>query len=161
MPFDRAAESVNEDWGTTYDGKQMQRYGEHVGQKVADLQEAQRKDYAKGKRPEGPTNPPELLVVGMDGGRVQGRKKNPETGSRWMEDKVATISSYLKGDGQEREPKRLVTTYVGTMAKSKKFGVLARVEAERRGIRQALEVVVMGDAAAWSDTIHGEHFCAH
>ena len=161
MPFDRAAESVNEDWGTCYDGKQMQRFAEHVGQKVVDLQEAQRKAYAKGRRPEGPPNGPELLVVGMDGGRVQGRKMNPETKSRWMEDKVATISSYLKGDGEERQPQRLVTTYVGTMAKSKKFGTMARVEAERRGIRQALEVVVMGDAAAWIDTVHGEHFCAH
>ncbi len=159
--FDVAAEAINEDWGTGYDGKQMQRWSEHVGEKVVKLQEAERKGYAKGKRPEGPANAPELLVVGLDGGRVQGRDKDPDTQSRWKEDKVATISSYVKGDGKERKPQRRVTTYVATMGTSQKFGTLARVEAERRGIRQAQEVVVMGDAAAWIDTIHGEHFVAH
>ena len=161
MPFDPAASSINEDWGTHYDGKQMQRWSEHVGQKLVALQERERKGYAKGKRPEGPPNAPALLVVGLDGGRVQGREKNPDTQSRWMEDKVATISSYRKGDGQDHEPERLVTTYVGTMAPSKKFGVMTRVEAERRGIRQAQEVVVIGDGAAWIDTIADEHFAPH
>jgi len=159
--FDTAAESINEDWGTRYDGKQMQRWSEHVGGKLVELQEAERKGYAKGQRPEGPANAPELLVVGLDGGRVQGREKDPDTQSRWKEDKVATISSYLKGDGKDRKPQRLVTTYVATMGTSKKFGTLARIEAERRGIRQALNVVVMGDAAAWIDTVHGEYFPAH
>jgi hypothetical protein len=159
--FDVAAESINEDWGTQYDGKQMQRWSEHVGEKLVKLQEAERKGYGKGKRPEGPANGPELLVVGLDGGRVQGRDKDPDTQNRWKEDKVATISSYVKGDGKDKEPQRLVTTYVATMGTSKEFGTLARVEAERRGIRQAQEVLVMGDAAGWIDTIHGEHFVAH
>ena len=161
LTFDPAAEAINEDWGTAYDGKQMQRWSEGVGQKVAELQEAERKAYVKGRRPVGPPNPVELLVVGMDGGRVQGREKDPDTQSRWKEDKVATLSSYRKGDGRDRAPERLVTTYVGTMAKSPKFGVLTRVEAERRGIRQAQEVVIIGDGASWIDTIAQEHFAAH
>ena len=159
--FDVAAASINEDWGTHYDGKQMQRWSEHVGQKLVELEARERQEYARGKRPEGPAHAPQLLVVGLDGGRVQGRKKDPETKSRWKEDKVLTISSYLKGDGKDQEPERLVTSYVATMDKSREFGTLARVEAERRGIRQALEVVVMGDAAAWIDTVQGEHFSAH
>jgi len=159
--FDVAAETINEDWGTHYDGKQMQRWSEHVGEKVVKLQEAERKGYARGKRPEGPANASELLVIGMDGGRVQGRDKDPDTQSRWKEDKVLTISSYVKGDGKDKKPQRLVTSYVATMGTSKTFGTLARVEAERRGIRQAQEVVVMGDAAAWIDTVAGEHFSCH
>jgi hypothetical protein len=159
--FDVAADSINEDWGTHYEGQQMRRWSEYVGGKLVELEQAERKDYGKGKRPEGPANGPELLVVGLDGGRVQGRDKDPQTKSRWKEDKVATISSYLKGDGKDRDPERLVTSYVATMGKSQEFGTLARVESERRGIRQAREVVVMGDGAAWIDTVHDEHFPAH
>jgi hypothetical protein len=165
MPFDPAARSINEDWGTSYDGKQMQRWAEHEGDKVVELQEKQRKGYAQGKRPEGPANAPVLLAIGLDGGRVQGREKNEKTATRWMEDKVATIASYQKRapekPGEDPQPQRLVTTYVGTMAGSRTFGVMARVEAERRGIRQALEVVVIGDGAAWIDTIADAHFAAH
>ena len=34
LSFDQAARTINEDWGTSYDGKQMQRWSEHEGQKV-------------------------------------------------------------------------------------------------------------------------------
>jgi len=76
----------------------------------------------------------------MDGGRVQEREKDPESQSRWHEDKVLTLSSYQKmppaEPGGDPEPVRLVTTYVGTMQDSYKFGQLARVEAERMAIRR-------------------------
>lgn len=165
LPFDVAAKSVNADWGTGYDGKQMQRWGEHYGEKVAENQERERKEYLKGRHPAGPENAPVVLAVGMDGGRVQEREKDLESQSRWHEDKVLTISSYLKGPAKEAGgdpvPQRLVTTYLGTMQDSGKFGQLARVESERRGIRQALEVVVIGDGASWIDTVAGEHFGCH
>lgn len=165
LPFDLAARSINADWGTTYDGKQMQRWAEHFGEKVALDQELERKAYLKGRHPAGPENAPVILGVGMDGGRVQEREKDPESQSRWHEDKVLTISSYLKGPprepGGDPEPMRLVTTYAGTMQNSVKFGQLARVEAEGRGIRQAQEVIVIGDGASWIDTVAGEHFGCH
>jgi len=132
---------------------------------VAGDQERERREYLKGKRPTGPENAPELLAVGMDGGRVQERQKDPESQSRWHEDKVLTISSYRQAPAQEPggdpAPVRLVTSYVGTMQDSGKFGQLARVEAERRGIRQAVAVVILGDGASWIDTIVGEHFACH
>jgi hypothetical protein len=165
VPFDTAAGNVNVDWGTHYDGKQMQRWGEHYGQIVADLQEQERRDSLKGKRPAGPANDPAVLAIGMDGGRVQERQKDPASDSRWHEDKVLTISSYRTApapeSGGDPVPVRLVTSYVGTMQDASKFGQLARVEAERRGIRQALEVVILGDGAAWIDTIAQEHFACH
>jgi len=165
VPFDVAARGVNADWGTDYDGKQMQRWAEHYGQKVAACQERERRAFAKGRHPAGPGNGAEVLAVGMDGGRVQEREKDEQTQSRWHEDKVLTISSYRKEPAQEPggdpEPVRQVTSYVGTMQDSDRFGQLARVEAERRGIRQAQEVVVIGDGAAWIDTIAGKHFACH
>lgn len=165
VPFDTAAGNVNTDWGTRYDGKQMQRWAEHYGQNVADLQEQERRNFLKGQRPEGPANAPEVLAIGMDGGRVQERQKDPDSDSRWHEDKVLTISSYHKSPpkepGDDPQPQRLVTSYVGTMQDAGKFGQLARVEAQRRGIRQALEAVVIGDGASWIDTIAQEHFACH
>ena len=165
LPFEVAAGNLNADWGTTYAGKQIQRWAERTGARIAALQERERQGYSQGRRPEGPPNAPELLVVGMDGGRVQEREKDPDSQSRWHEDKVLTVSSYRrelpeKPDG-EPKPVRLVTTYVGTMEASTRFGQLARVETERRGIRQAQEVVVIGDGGSWIDTVAQEHFACH
>lgn len=165
VPFDVAARNLHADWGIPYDGTQIQRWAEHDGRKVVALQDAERRAWKKGKRPEGPPNAPELLVIGMDGGRVQEREKDPETQSRWHEDKVLTVSSYRKGPpeepGGDPEPERLVTTYVGTMQDSARFGELVRVEAERRGIRQAAEVVLLGDGASWIDTNAEAFFTCH
>ncbi len=63
-----------------------------------------------------PVNAAALLVIRMDGGRVQTREKQGENGSRWREDKVAAITSNLPGDGTpDHPPKPLVTTYVAMM----------------------------------------------
>ena len=37
--------------------------------------------YREGRYPPGPANEPQLLVIGMDGGRWQGREKDPDTGA--------------------------------------------------------------------------------
>ncbi len=156
--FDPAARSLNADWGTAYDGKQIQRWGEKIGQAVLACREAEAAAYPRGVRPTGPANDPQLLVIEMDGGRVQEREKDPETKSRWHEDKVLSVSSFLPGDGKQREPRALVNSYVATMLPSAEFGLLVRVEAERRGIRQALQVLVLGDAASFIDTLAEERF---
>ena len=77
---------------------------------------------------------------------VQYREKNRGNGSRWREDKVLTISDYEPGDGQAKQPVALTTTYLATMHDSDAFGKPARLEAERRGIRQARQAVVLGVA---------------
>jgi Uncharacterised protein family (UPF0236) len=161
QPFAKAAAALNEDWASHYDGKQIQRWMQAAGQDLLRQQAAEREAYQRGQRPAGPQNAPALLVVGMDGGRVQNREKNGENGGRWREDKVLTITSYQPGDGQEKEPTPLVTTCLATMNASDDFGVLARLEAERRGIRQAERVIVLGDGAAWIDTLHQRHFHRH
>lgn len=159
--FDAAARALNADWATAYDGKQIQRWGEKIGQEVLACREKEAAAYPRGVRPSGPANDPQLLVIEMDGGRVQQREKDPQTKSRWHEDKVLSISSFLPGDGKARDPKALVNTYVATLQTSAEFGLLSRLEAERRGIRQALQVLVLGDAAGWIDTICERHFPCH
>jgi hypothetical protein len=164
--FDPAARSLNYDWGTTLDGKQVQRWAEALGRTVAAERDAEAAAFRRGRRPEPPANEPELLVVGLDGGRVQGRDKDPQSKSRWREDKVCTVTSYLRGDGTDpadggRGPRKLVTTHVATMGGSDAVALLARVEAERRGLRQAAEVIVMGDFAAWIGTARDERFARY
>jgi hypothetical protein len=159
--FDNAARALNLDWGTTYDGKQIQRWGEALGQSLVELREKELEALKKGDRPTSKANEHELLVIGMDGGRVQTREKSQETGSRWKEDKVLTITSCLKGDGSDTPPKKLLSTCVATMQDAKAFGPLVRLEAERRGIRNALVVIGIHDGGNWIDPLWGQYFGCH
>lgn len=159
--YDEAARSLSLDWGRELDGKQVQRWAIVMGEEVLRMQQKQLQDLKQGKLPPCKKNQTPLLVVGMDGGRVQTGEKDPETGSRWREDKVLTVSSCLPGDGKKKPPVKLVTTRLATMAEAKDFGKLARLETERRGIRQALKVVVIGDGGNWIDTIAQQYFACH
>ena len=152
--FDAAARALNEDWGTHLDGTQVQRWAEALGRAVLATQAAEVRAFERGVRPAAPANAPALLVIGMDGGRVQTREKQGGTGSRWREDKVGTLTSYVPGDGTpEHPPRPLVTTYVATMGATAAFGPLLHVEAERRGLRQATTVLVLGDGGNWIDPL--------
>jgi len=159
--FDNAARALNIDWGTSFDGKQIQRWGEALGQTLVERREVELRLFQAGCVPDSPENEHELLVIGGDGGRVQTREKNAETGSRWKEDKVLTITSCLKGDGGDRPPQKLLTTCLATMGDAKTFGQLARLEAEKRGIRKAVEVIGIHDGGNWIDPLWEEHFGAH
>lgn len=155
--------SLNHDWGTNYDGKQIQRWGIALGQTVVADRDAEAKAFERGVRPVPPANEPDVLVVGPDGGRFQGCEKGEDGKLVWLEDKVCTVTSYLRGDGKKkedggREPQKLVTTHVATTGDSDAIGLLARVEAERRGLRQATDVILMGDFAPWIDTVKEERF---
>lgn len=149
---------MNEDWDTNLDGKQIQRWAQKLGQTLVEHQCQQVQACERGERPAGPANDPQLLVIGMDGGRVQAVEKNEQTGSRWREDKVLTISSCLKNQQSDKPPTPLVSSYVATMHNAEAFGAMARTEAERRGIRQAAEVVVIGDGGNWIDPLCAKHF---
>jgi hypothetical protein len=152
--FDQAAAALNEDWGLRLDGKQVQRWAEQLGALLAATRAAEVRAFEQGQRPGGPANAPALLVIGMDGGRVQTREKPGGNGSRWREDKVAALTSYQPGDGTPaHRPRPLVTSYVATMGATEPFGKLVRVEAERRGLRQATTVLVMGDGGNWIDPL--------
>lgn len=152
--FDKAAAALAEDWRSRWDGKQIQRWAEALGSRLVRERQREVEAYARGLRPTTPLNAAGLLVIGMDGGRVQMREKDPQSGSRWREDKVATFTTYLPGDGTpEHPPRPLVTTHVGTLEKAEAFGKLVQVEAERRGLRAAETVLVLGDGGTWIDPL--------
>jgi hypothetical protein len=158
QPFDRAAAALNEDWGTTLDGTQVQRWAAAVGTRLVRERDRELREALCGRPPAAPPNAPALLVIGLDGGRVQMREKDVQTGSRWREDKVAAVTTYLAGDGGKVKPQPLVTTYVGTMAKAEAFGRLSRVEAQRRGMDRAGQVLVLGDGGNWIDPVAEREF---
>jgi hypothetical protein len=158
--FEPAARAISEDWAMEMPlhSEQVRRWGEALGGSVVAQRDAEVVDYQRGIRPAAPLNAVPLLVIGMDGGRYQSREKDQETGSRWREEKVLTISSYIPGDGLPpeqggRAPQKLVTTHMATAQSVREFGPLARVEAERRGLRQAMEVIALGDGGNWIDPL--------
>jgi hypothetical protein len=159
--FDNAARALNIDWGMQWDGKQIQRWAEALGQTLVNIRQQELKAFKKGVLPASKANEHELLVIGVDGGRVQTREKSQETGSRWKEDKVLTITSCLKGDGDKKPAKKLLTTCVATMEDARAFAPLARMEAERRGIRNAVEVIGIHDGGNWIDPLWQERFGCH
>jgi hypothetical protein len=155
--FDEAARSLNIDFKTDWDGKQIQRWSGKLGEALVQRRDRQTQAIKEGRHVEGPANAPQLLVVGVDGGRWQGREKDPDTNSRWREDKVASISSYLPGDGSDHpktaKPKLLITTHVATTRDAEAFGPMVLAEAEKRGYRQAATVIGMGDGGNWIDPL--------
>jgi hypothetical protein len=160
--FDNAARALNIDWGTNLDGKQLQRWGEALGLTLVEARQKELEGFEKDNRlPPSKENQHQLLVIGMDGGRVQSREKDEKTGSRWKEDKVLTITSCLRGDGKEKPPQKLLTTYMATMEDAGQFARLARLEAEKRAIRWAVEVILIGDGGNWIDPICEGYFGCH
>lgn len=164
--FDNAARSIAIEWCMDrLDGKQVQRWSEKLGERVVNDRGRAVEAYERGERQPCKENDPQLLVIEIDGGRVQNRLKNEE-GSRWREDKLVTVSTALKGNPKARkkagrEARMLVTTHVATMGDAAAIGKLARVEAEQRMLCRAQEVVVLGDGAAWIDGVCEDHFACH
>jgi hypothetical protein len=190
QPFEAAAKALAMDWRMDLDGRQVQRWSQALGRSLVIHRDREVLQYHQGVRPEGVANDPQLLVIGLDGGRVQTREAEEEAdsgpkelaeaacgpqqasgaaegarevgegetppeqeASRWKEDKVCTISSYLPGDGKELEPQRLVSTCVATMGDAAAFGPMVRVEAERRGVRQAMQILALCDGGNWIDPL--------
>lgn len=154
--FDEGARSLNIDFQTSWDGKQIERWSDKLGEALVRQRDRQTQAIREGRHSEGPPNAPQLLVVGVDGGRWQSREKDPDTNSRWREDKVASISSYIPGDGGEgpgSEPQLLLTSHVATTRDAEAFGPMVLAEAERRGYRQAATVIGMGDGGNWIDPL--------
>lgn len=131
--FAPAARALSIDWHVELDGKQIQRWGEALGQTLCRQQQAHVEALRQGHHPPGPDNAPALLVIGIDGGRYQSREQDPDTKSRWKEDKVASFTSYLPGDGHAKPPEPLVSSYVAATCDSHAFGPMVKLEALARG----------------------------
>jgi hypothetical protein len=152
-PFDHGARALSIDWNMPLDGKQIERWAMRLGEARWKDRQREATEFVRGILPPAPLNPPAILALGMDGGRVQLNEVGPEGKALWTEDKAATFTSYLPGDGKEKPAQPLVTTYVGTMERVEGFGPLVAAEAHRRGAALAPVVLNISDGGSWIDPL--------
>jgi hypothetical protein len=110
--------------------------------------------HARGKAP---ANPPELLVIQGDGSRYRTNEadeprrteKSSADDRGWRENKIGVVIRAQKGecnpDGSYDGPKEIVKTYVGSVQDIEAFGRDLHTEAERRGMKDAKEIVIVSD----------------
>jgi hypothetical protein len=95
---------------------------------------------------------PQRLYVAMDGVRIM------STSGEGREAKVGVIVPERRGPAGQRGRDR--ASYVASFATAAAFGARLALEAHRRGLEGAGEVVVLGDGAEWIWNLAAEH-CPH
>jgi hypothetical protein len=89
-----------------------------------------------------------------------GRRGKGESGqAHTREVKLGCIFTQTRVD-EEGRPQRdeASTSYVGAIETAEEFGARIYGEAERRGLRRAAKVIVIGDGAPWVWALADEHF---
>lgn len=147
--FQKAARVLEELAGIRMSVKEVQLLSEKVGQVLVQQREDKCQAYLKGAPVKAPLNPPELLVISADGGRVQTRDPDPQ--KRWKENKVGVVyRAYPRRErpGQDYTgPPPIVQTHVATMHDWETMGDYLSQEAAQRGYEQARQKILIGDAA--------------
>jgi hypothetical protein len=134
------------------EGRQIQRLVNLAAPLVA-AQRAQLKVL-----PQPNTAPIAFLYIEADGtgvpmlaAELEGRKgKQPDGSAKTREVKIGCVFTQTTTD-DEGLPMRdhESTSYIGSFDSAQEFGALLRAEAIRRGLGRALQVVFLGDGAAW------------
>lgn len=111
-----------------------------------------------------PGNAAELLVIQADGMRLRERVESGPNDEHdgWRECKVGIVARCLKGHhdtaGEYHEPQTLLQTGLATLDDVRLFGPRLRAEAERKGLCQARETVIVSDAGHGLPGLWREHF---
>jgi hypothetical protein len=107
------------------------------------------------------------LYVSFDGTGVpvikretEGRRGKSVTGeAHTREVKLGCVFTQTAVDEQGRPVRdEAATTYVGAIETAPEFGWRIYGEAERRGLRRAAQVIIIGDGAPWVWGLAAEHF---
>jgi hypothetical protein len=140
--------------------KTIQRVSEAVGAAVAEALHGAQASITCGD--ERPDNAAELLVIQGDGMRLRERVEPGDAHDGWRECKVGVVARCLKGHydeaGEYHEPQTLLQTCLATLDDVHLFGPRLRAEAERKGLRQARETVIVSDAGHGLPGMWREHF---
>jgi hypothetical protein len=106
--------------------------------------------------PQPPTPAPARLYVSMDGNMVNTHAAG------WKENKLGAVYTTATTVSKKRpdtvEVHARAISYITDFVDAQTFGQAVWLEACRRGVTQADEVVVIGDGAAWIWKLAAEHF---
>jgi hypothetical protein len=142
--FEQSSRKAAELLGQDVSANSIERLVHQVGQTILNEQDRNLEEFfAQREFPEAQTKP-ERLYVAVDGTTVHEK-------DGWHEAKMAAI--YWENDCQEG-----MSRFVGRFSNSESFGWHVWLEACRCGLRQAPEVVFLGDGAAWIRHERRRHF---
>jgi hypothetical protein len=142
--FEQSSRKIEALTGQRVSDNTIERVVCQVGSVAQDKQNQQLQRFFDDKRILQSQSSPERLYVAVDGTTVH------ETDG-WHECKVGTV--YF-----EDELKRRKSCYVGRFDSSENFGWHLWLEACKCGLREAKEIVYLGDGAPWIRTEHRRHF---
>jgi hypothetical protein len=148
--FEKAARLLQSLAGLPLSAKRVQLITERVGGVLLKEREAATRAFLAGDcRAPRPAEPPQLLVISADGGRVQTRQADPA--KKWKENKVAVVHHAAPAPevaGVDYEgPKPIARAVTATMASWDALGDHASALAQRRGYPHAPEKVFLSDGA--------------
>jgi len=153
--------------GIEVSAKDVERVAEHIGQEMETWSKEERKQVLAQELPMRPEKTIPVMYVCYDGTGVPmtrtelaGRKGKQADGSALTrEAKLGCVFTQTTVDEKGfpvRDPES--TSFIGTIESSDKFGWRIYAEAVRRGLYNAEQVVILGDAAEWIHSIKEEHF---
>lgn len=150
LPFAQAAGTLAEIAGVQTSASTVRVVTEAIGaRREAELEQAVADAWRDGVPPVGGPAPARLYVA-MDGVRIV------EVGGEGKEAKVGVIRPESHTPTGELRP--APASYVASFAPAEGFGQRLALEAHRRGLERAAEVVVLGDGAEWIWNLATEHF---
>ena len=149
LPFAQAAATLATLAGIRVSASTVRTVTEAIGaRREAELAQTMATAWRDGLPPAaGPA--PARLYVAMDGVRILG------TGGEGKEVKVGVVRPEHGGPGGELTP--AAASYVAGFEPAEAFGRRLAMEAHRRGLEGAAEVVVLGDGAEWIWNLAAEH----
>jgi hypothetical protein len=158
--FPKAAKIMTLHARVPMDVKQVQLITERVGRQMTLERNEDTRGYHEGARPRVRHKAVDLLVITMDGGRLQTRQDDPD--EKWKEDKIAVVYDAVPVPGQADEkyqgPAPLTRSIVATMSEYDDLGRHASAVADRRGVDAARQVLFTSDGAKALRTQRQMHF---
>jgi hypothetical protein len=142
--FEQSSRKIEAITGQKVSDNTIERVVCQVGSVAQEQQNQQLESFFEDRQIPASPIKPERLYVAVDGTTVH------ETDG-WHESKVGVI--YFEDERKGRK-----SFYVGRFESSETFGWHMWLEACKRGLRQAKEVIYLGDGAAWIRTEHHRHF---
>jgi hypothetical protein len=142
--FEHTSRKIEELFGQKISDNTVERIVHQVGNVVLAGQDAKLDNFLTRRQIPDAQVSPQKLYICPDGTTVHEK-------DGWHETKVGSI--YWEDERFGRHQR-----YVGRFNASDVFGNYLWLEACRCGLRQAMEIVYLGDGAGWVRTIHNTHF---